>query len=723
MPGLEAVLRITAKDEAGSAFSTLKSQISAIDKQIAVFDRLMNAVGKIAPATDPLIKAIGDSTRALEAQKVAVSELAEGLDSAEGATAAAAGGQERLRAAIMDTTRVMAVQGVEAARVAEKIVSAQRRQASAAREGGGLRGRLGEALPFAGPLLLATTAKAVEAGASVQDEIARLKAAGATDSQIGKARSDFSEFSKTHSGVLEAEYLAGFRDARVIAPGEQFEMARLGATYRAAARNSGLSTSETDVGNVLRIMDELGLKDMGQREDFLNNFIKSQQAFGSQISTETALAAYRNAKQSIYDWSPEFRNKYFPTLLQSSGQQGGTEMMTALNNYIGQHMQQSELRALAAAGFVRNQDLIVNKVGDVKGLKPGSQLFEADMFKSNIAQWAWDFHDTFMQRKGASEGGFDNLIARMPRNMAALIAFLNHNRGRIQRDAQTLDLPVGLAAANDSSLAQNPGAGLTALKDSITQFGAAVTDPVVAAAGPAMLRLAHAIQTAAAAVGDFDKKHPTAAVAGGVGAIAGVGGAGLWLTGKLFGLAKGWLGLGGGAGAAAGGEAAAAGGGWLARLFGLATGPVGTTVAASSLLSGDTAPAHPGYATGAEMLRNWLWGPPPDLEALRESARGHALMNMPGPAMALPGATPASTVGTQIAPYDAASGKEVSVSGQAQVEHTVHLDVNVTLDPALRAKIDQIANSSVDFVVPLIGGGTGRMDSDAAPHRGGIGHQ
>jgi hypothetical protein len=25
--------------------------------------------------------------------------------------------------------------------------------------------------------------------------------------------------------------------------------------------------------------------------------------------------------------------------------------------------------------------------------------------------------------------------------------------------------------------------------------------------------------------------------------------------------------------------------------------------------------------------------------------------------------------------------------------------------------------------VPLIGGGTGRMDSDAAPHRGGIGHQ
>ena len=48
------------------------------------------------------------------------------------------------------------------------------------------------------------------AGASVQDEIARLKAAGATDKQIGQARSDFS---KTHSGVLETEYLAGFPGA------------------------------------------------------------------------------------------------------------------------------------------------------------------------------------------------------------------------------------------------------------------------------------------------------------------------------------------------------------------------------------------------------------------------------------------------------------------------------------------------------------------------------
>jgi hypothetical protein len=202
--GLEAVLRITAKDEAGGALTALKAQISAIDKQIATFDKLMNAVGKIAPATDPLIRSIAASTRELEKQKVAVTSLAEGLDSVEGSSAAAAGAQERLSAAVMDTTRVMVAQGVEAARVAEKIVSAQRRQAASAREG--VRGRIGEALPFAGPVILEGTKKAVEAGASVQDEIARLKAAGATDAQISKARADFGEFSRARRVLTESGF-------------------------------------------------------------------------------------------------------------------------------------------------------------------------------------------------------------------------------------------------------------------------------------------------------------------------------------------------------------------------------------------------------------------------------------------------------------------------------------------------------------------------------------
>jgi hypothetical protein len=61
----------------------------------------------------------------------------------------------------------------------------------------------------------------------------------------------------------------------------------------------------------------------------------------------------------------------------------------------------------------------------------------------------------------------------------------------------------------------------------------------------------------------------------------------------------------------------------------------------------------------------------------------------------------------------------VTVAGQAELQQT--LNVNITLDPAIRAEIEA-ARQSASVTIPLIGGGSGQMDSDAGPHRsGGIG--
>ena len=95
--------------------------------------------------------------------------------------------------------------------------------------------------------------------------------------------------------------------------------------------------------------------------------------------------------------------------------------MTAFNNLIGKHMQQSELRAMASSGFARNQDLIFDKAGNVRGLKPHAKMFEEDVFKKNPYQWSLDLHKEYMQRKGATEGGFDDLVAKMPRARIASV--------------------------------------------------------------------------------------------------------------------------------------------------------------------------------------------------------------------------------------------------------------------------------------------------------------
>ena len=64
--------------------------------------------------------------------------------------------------------------------------------------------------------------------------------------------------------------------------------------------------------------------------------------------------------------------------------------------------------------------------------------------------------------------------------------------------------------------------------------------------------------------------------------------------------------------------------------------------------------------------------------------------------------------------YPPKGAEEISVSGQAHVDHEV--TVRIEASPLLTAIVEQ-ARAAIDFTVPLIGGGSGRMDSDAGPHR------
>ena len=323
--GLEATLKITAADETGGAFKALKAQIDAIDKQIAVFDKMAKAVGKIAPAADPLIKSIAESTKALEQQKAA----------------AAAGGQERLRAAIMDTTRVIAIQGSEAIRVAEKIVQAQRRAGGGAREGrGGFWSEMRGLAPFAAPEGAHVWREAIGAGATIDNSLARLRASNlASPEDIAKARADYLEFSKTHTGVTEAEYIESFRESLSNAPREEaFHLAGQMATIKLALRNSGVSSTAEDNLATIRAMNELGFKTEAERDRYLEETTKMRQVFGDQIKMPTYLSAIQNAHAAAYDWSDEFKYRYLPTLLQMSGEQGGTQIATGYANYVGQHM-------------------------------------------------------------------------------------------------------------------------------------------------------------------------------------------------------------------------------------------------------------------------------------------------------------------------------------------------------------------------------------------------
>ncbi len=700
MAGLESQLTIRAADETAKAFSEVQARIKSLEAAAAGVEKVLGNMGRLSSEANAfggvaqrdemnaaianMERLIGLTERATQAQRdLAVSA---------GRVAGVLRREDMVgpRGGVRPGGGLGVVEGAEGAALAAR--AAGREHDPFHRE---------SMLPMAGPGILEGTKELVTSGASVEEEIARLKAAGAQIDEIDKAREQFRAISKRYSGMTEADYLAGYKDARVIAPSESFEMAELGARYKLGLRNSGVSSSEYDVGNVLRIMDEIGLKSTVDREHFLDSFLKSQQAFGGQITTETALAAYRNAKQSIYDWSPEFREKYFPTLLQSAGQQGGTEMMTALNNYVGHHMQKTEIESLVKAGFVRPQD-VSNDHGHVS-FKDGAQLFESDVFKQNIAKWAWDFHDTFMKRDGATEDKFGDLISKMPRNMAGLIAFLVHNRQRIERDAETLDKPVGLKAAEDQYLSANPVAGLEALEGAIKQFAAAVSQPEMQAIGAGLQEVAHGVQAMAAAYGDWAKANPKEAqAAGGAATVAGAA-AGGYLSWKLFAGVGKLFGFGGGEAAASGASASAASKAmpFLGRLgllgsvilgaealdpkgdFGGATAPVDSWFKKHLGFDPSNVPIEIGKPDVSHVMGGSFWR---DLDAGKTF-----FQNLFG------------------------GGVQLDPNSKADVHVTVHVDAS----PELQAHIAGAEASSSGNLAAHVGA----MGTEAAPRRvGGIGH-
>jgi hypothetical protein len=467
---------------------------------------------------------------------------------------------QQLQSDIAEQVRIVQQGAIEQARIqrtaAEEAITAQRQaareQAAVVQKGVDEQNRIQEearaqtaamakslGTMIVGADALEAVKKSVTAGATLQTEGAKLNAAGVTDADATRASEAYAEFAKTHAGALQSNFLGTFGQARTIVGvhggdiNEALEMATLGERYRTALANSGLSTSDHDIENVMKMMDEMGLKTHEQRETFLNEFTRTQQAFKGQINTDTALSSQRNARQSIYGWSPDFVNNALPTYLQTLGENAGTSIMTAYQNYIGHHMQKTEIEALEEQGFLRSED-IVRDHGRTTIRDGAHAMFESEL-KSNPFQWALDMHSHFLEKKGNTEDKWDDFVAKMPRAMASIMEFAVKNESRIRRDAETRAEAHGLSQETNEHLGQNPLAAFDALRQSVEQFGASVTSPMMSKIGPALTSMAQGLTSISTWYEKFAKNHPTDAGLIGTAATGIVGGGGLALLWKSFG--------------------------------------------------------------------------------------------------------------------------------------------------------------------------------------------
>jgi hypothetical protein len=720
MPVLESKLIIGAKDETGGAFAAIKERIAGLDKQVATFDKLMAATRKVASANDPMIAGIDRAARSLQEEKVAAEALSRAMSLGVGSAEEMSAVQSRLARSTSEATRAMTRQADEAV-IASRRVKKEAKGGGLVGMGGGLVGMM------VGYQVGELGIKAIEAGATLDQTLAKLRTSGTPAADIDQARAGYADFAKTHVGMTEAEYLTKFSEARTMST-DPLKTTREMAQLSLALKNSGVETTPDEVRSFVKSVDEMSLPP-AEQEKLLDRFAKIKQLYGNNITGETYLAAQRRSSMSAYGWDDKFRENYFPFMLQSLGVTSGNDMMTAYSNYVGKHMQHTELMNLAKYGFIRPEDEVLNKVGDIKGLKPGAKVWEEDVMKSNPAQFAWDMHQKFMSHKGATEDQFSSFVATLPRAMGAMIEFFTHGQGMAARDLALGKNPVGLAAAGSDYAANNPIAALGALRTSIEQFGAALTSGPVQQAGKQLVDLSRDITAAAANVSAFEKDHPGATKAGTYATEVGGGLLALgvaakfasWIGGGLKSVFTlgGLLSRGGGAvaGAVAGGEAGAEAGALGGPLGSVALGVGGLALGAAL----NTPTGRSLVAAVTDKVGEMVFGPASAAPKPTEHNWGpwHAGGSPSGPIM--PKSWTPSGVslsgGADNAKLAAAAAMPVNVQGQAELQQT--LNITIQLDPEIRAQI--MAARSASVTIPLIGGGSGRMDSDAGPHRSGIG--
>jgi hypothetical protein len=594
--------------------------------------------------------------------------------------------------------------------------------------------------------------KALEAGASLEQLKFRLRAvSGGDKTEAPFAEGLAAEIAAKYPAITQAKALDTYLELRGNAANQNGTINQATARRnlmtvaqaQTAALALGTEITPEDAQNLLKAVEGSGRAgDPTAVGKMFDAYLRAKQVFGSAIDSAKIRDYVQNAKGANFGIGEEqFFWQNLVRMTEGNASRLGNETAQTLQTLVGGHATKQTARWLVAMGLAKgftpqgggaatinglvgSDVLQVNQLDwAVRDLLPALRkhgvLSEANITKREALLRKDNPNiDERTLRERAEAGLISGAIAgsgmrtTVTDNLAHAIA----NELLIERDVAQMKKASGsedLAA----SIGQNPAAAMTEITNSLSNFAAVMTDPLMSRAGAALHSLAQAIGAAQKQLDDFAKAHPdtvaastatgAAVVAAGVGATAWKIAAGVW--NKIFG--------GGGGSAATGGEAAAGSG--LGRIIAGVAGAASLPGFVNLLTDDNRTPAA--KANDAAILKgilNWFSG------------------GAPGAPMQLPGAQPASPIGTVIEAYKAATlpGRDVhspsggpyayyppqsvSVSGAAQVDQNLHLSVDVA--PGLRAVFDQLENPN--FSVPLMGAApTGRMDTDAAPQRGGIG--
>jgi hypothetical protein len=345
-----------------------------------------------------------------------------------------------------------------------------------------------------------------------------------------------------------------------------------------------------------------------------------------------------------------------PTLAQELGGEGFGAAVAQFNRLLVSGVgKKGSFEELARLGLIDKSDVAnIPGTGEGQGLKAGRKVTGWQLAQSDPNEWVKQYLLPAFDRAGIKDK--DEQLREVgvlfqSQRAAQLVDLLATQQPRINKDMALLNKPnlQGLSAA-DNAIREDPGLAWTGLKSSI--------DSLVGATGESV-KFAGVVTDAAQAISRFTEDLARRSQT----------------DESVFDITKRKL-------------------GWLAAPFNWIAKP------------GE----DPGQAAREKQFRTLN---PTGLSGHHIPSSTPGLYEIPPPPSSAAPASLGRDVRSPPSASPQAQPEAVSVTGQARVQHNVHVDLKI--DPLLRVKVDQSTNV-LDFTVPL-NGGTARKDSGAAAQR------
>jgi hypothetical protein len=265
-------------------------------------------------------------------------------------------------------------------------------------------------LMLAGPGILHATKEGVKAGAEIQSEIVRMRAAGIPEADIARASRESGDLTAKYTNVRRADALERFKELRSIMlhPEEAHEMLPL-AVQATSALNAVDRTGEMAKGLNFgfRGAEILGLgQDPKRMRDYIDSFIKAQQVMGKTITPEMQYEFAKYAKASGATLSDRFKMTTGVSLSQElGGQTTGQSIDQFVKQITGgfQGNQHSAAKEFVAMGLASKDMFDTTKTGEIKGMKPGHRLPGAGLAQTDPDRYVYDYLVPALEKHGITK--------------------------------------------------------------------------------------------------------------------------------------------------------------------------------------------------------------------------------------------------------------------------------------------------------------------------------